>query len=144
MWHERTSPLDPTDSMGEKRGKIEREEGRINSRVRSSHFSLDFSTIRSSNLDETRSEVYPHYKSYAWVPVLWSFDKLQEVGVFSYLFYSLAKSHFNGWGCLEAWMSVFSVPKDLDLVKKSLESFSTVPKLIVDCMCCLCVAMFEA
>ena len=41
-------------------------------------------------------------------------------------------------------MVVFSVPKDLDLVKKSLECFWTVSKLTVDCMCCLCVAMFEA
>ena len=29
------------------------------------------------------------------------FRQLREVGVFSYLIYSLAKSHFNGWGCLE-------------------------------------------
>ena len=42
------------------------------------------------------------------------FRQLREVGVFSYLFYSLAKSHFNGEGYLEAWMTVFSVPKDLD------------------------------
>ena len=39
------------------------------------------------------------------------FRQLREVGVLSYLIYSLAKSHFNGWGCLEAWMTVFSVPK---------------------------------
>ena len=26
------------------------------------------------------------------------FRQLREVGVFSYLVYSLAKSHFNGWG----------------------------------------------
>ena len=30
------------------------------------------------------------------------FQQLQEVGVFSYLVYSLAKSHFNGWGFVEA------------------------------------------
>ena len=29
------------------------------------------------------------------------FRKLQEVGFFSYLCYSLAKSHVNGWGCSE-------------------------------------------
>ena len=34
--------------------------------------------------------------------------------VFSYLFYSLAKSHFNGYGYLEAWKALFLVPKDLD------------------------------
>ena len=27
---------------------------------------------------------------------------LDSVGIFSYLCYSLAKSHVNGWGCSEA------------------------------------------
>ena len=44
------------------------------------------------------------------------FRQLQEVGVFSYLAYSLAKSHFNGWGFVEAWMAVFSVSKYLNRV----------------------------
>ena len=35
------------------------------------------------------------------------FRQLQEVGVFSYLCYSLAKSYFYGWGFVEAWMAVF-------------------------------------
>ena len=30
------------------------------------------------------------------------FRQLQEVWIFSYLVYSLAKSHFNGWGFVEA------------------------------------------
>ena len=46
------------------------------------------------------------------------FRKLQEVGIFSYLVYSLAKSHFNGWGFVEALMTVFSVSKSLNRVKK--------------------------
>ena len=46
-----------------------------------------------------------------WVPVLWIFDKLREVGVFFYLIYSLAKSHFNGLGWSGAGMTVHSVPK---------------------------------
>ena len=33
------------------------------------------------------------------------FRQLQEVGIFSYLCYSWAKSHVNGWGCSEAWIS---------------------------------------
>ena len=38
------------------------------------------------------------------------FRQLQEVGIFSYLCYSLVKSHVNGWGCSEAWISrVFSL-----------------------------------
>ena len=33
------------------------------------------------------------------------FLQLQEVEIFSYLCYSLAKSLVNGWGCSEAWIS---------------------------------------
>ena len=33
------------------------------------------------------------------------FQQFQEVGILFYLFYSLAKSHVNGWGCSEAWIS---------------------------------------
>ena len=46
------------------------------------------------------------------------FQQLQEVGIFSYLVYSLNKSYFNGWGFVEAWMTVFSVSKSLNRVKK--------------------------
>ena len=35
------------------------------------------------------------------------FRQLQEIEIFSYLFYSLAKSHFNGWGFVEALMTIF-------------------------------------
>ena len=49
--------------MGEKRGRIEREKKeerkRRNSRVRSSHLSLDFSAIGLSNSDEPRGKVDP-------------------------------------------------------------------------------------
>ena len=33
------------------------------------------------------------------------FRQLQEVGIFSYLCFSLAKSQVNGWGCFDAWNS---------------------------------------
>ena len=46
------------------------------------------------------------------------FRQLQEVGIFSYLCYSLAKSHVNGWGCSEAWISRVSVSKHLNQVEK--------------------------
>ena len=101
--------------MGEKRGKIERENKeereRRNCRKRVSTLSLDFPAIGPSNSSKTRNKVDPHCKSYAWVPVLWSFYKLWEIGVFSYLLYYLAKSHLNRWRYLEAWMTMFSVPK---------------------------------
>ena len=89
-WHERTSSLDPNldpTSFGGKKGERERkrEKGR-EFRERDSHFSIDFSVIGPSNFGKTRGKVDPHCKSYAWVPKVWSFDKLREVGVFSYLF----------------------------------------------------------
>ena len=38
------------------------------------------------------------------------FRQLQEVVIFSYLCYYLAKSHVNGWGCYETWIgSVFGL-----------------------------------
>ena len=85
MASEKTSnltKLDPTSSRGKKR---EKEKERA-FRERNSTFSLDFPTISPSNLGETRGKVDPHCKSYVWVPVLWSFDKFREVGVFFYLF----------------------------------------------------------
>ena len=47
------------------------------------------------------------------------FRQLQEVGIFSYLLYSLAKSHFTGWGFVEAWMVVLSVSKSLNRVEET-------------------------
>ena len=90
MWHERTSPLDPSSPNRFWEKEKEREK-KIDFRERDSTLSLNFPTIGPS-----RSKVGLHCKSYVWVSVLGSFDKLREVGVFSYLFYSLAKSHFNG------------------------------------------------
>ena len=49
------------------------------------------------------------------------FRQFQEVGIFSYLCYSLAKSHVNGWGCfLRLGLAVFSVSKYLNRVEKIL------------------------
>ena len=63
MASERTSSLDPTDWIGEKIGKIEREKKeereRINSRERNSTFSLEFPVIRPSNPGETRGKLIP-------------------------------------------------------------------------------------
>ena len=88
--------LDPTGLGGKKRERERKKEKGRAFRKRSSHFSLYFPTISPSNPGETKGKVDPHCKSYAWLLVLRSFDKLQEVEVFSYSFYSLAKSHSNG------------------------------------------------
>ena len=59
----------------------------------SSTFSLEFPAIGASNLGEPRDKVASHGKGYTWTPILWSFEKLREVGVFSYLVYFWFKSH---------------------------------------------------
>ena len=74
----------------ERKGK--REKGR-DSRKRGFNFSLNFMAIGPSNPSEPRSKVAPYDKSYAWTPVLWSFKKLQKIGVFSYSIYFQFKSH---------------------------------------------------
>ena len=96
MWHERTILLTQPDGMGKREGKRKGNKEEKVFRESASNFSLDFSAIGPTVSSKTRSKVDPHYKSYTWVPVLWSFDKFREVGVFFYLIYSLAKNHSNG------------------------------------------------
>ena len=88
-----TSPLDPSSSnrIWEKEKEREKEKRWFLESV--SNFSLDFPVIGPSNSGESRGKVTPHSKSYAWVPVLCSFDKLRKVGVFSYLVIPCLKSH---------------------------------------------------
>ena len=54
-------------------------------------FSLDFPPFGPSVLDGARSKVDLRVGT-----DFVEFRQLQEVGVFSYLYYSLAKSHVNG------------------------------------------------
>ena len=55
------------------------------------NFSLGFREFGPSDRFEPRSKVVLRIEDYAWVLVLGVFDKLCEVGVSSYLFYSLFK-----------------------------------------------------
>ena len=52
-------------------------------------FSLNFWAIRRSEFVGTRKKVVLREEAYAWTPVLRSFDKLREVGVLSYLGFTL-------------------------------------------------------
>ena len=54
-------------------------------------FSLDFWLVRLSDSFETRRKVVLRGEGNAWAPVSWSFDKLREVEVLSYLSYTLFK-----------------------------------------------------
>ena len=60
-------------------------------RERGSDFSLRSRAIRLSDFFGPRSKVVLRIEDYTWVPVLGSFDKLYEVGVLSYLSYTLSK-----------------------------------------------------
>ena len=58
-------------------------------RKRGSDFSLRFRSIGSSDFFGPRRKVVLRGKGNAWAPISWSFEKLREVGVLSYL-----KLHF--------------------------------------------------
>ena len=58
------------------------------SRERVCAFSLRLRAIRPSEFIGTRRKVVLRGEGNAWAPILRSFDKLREVGVLSYLFYS--------------------------------------------------------
>ena len=79
-WQVRGHQVDPhllPTGLGGKKREIERkreEEGSF--RERSSHFFLEFLVIGPSNSHETRGKVDPYCTSHAWIPVLWSFDKI--------------------------------------------------------------------
>ena len=60
-------------------------------RERVSDFSLRSRAIGPSKFFGARRKVVLRSESFAWVPVLRSFDKLHEVGVLSYLSYTLFK-----------------------------------------------------
>ena len=82
--------------------------------MRSSHFSLNFLLIGQSNFDEARGKVDPHCKSYVWVPEVWSFDKLWEVGVLSYLVIFCLKSHEMVLGVVRSEMATDFGSKEME------------------------------
>ena len=60
-------------------------------RVRRCTFSLRFQLIRPLEFFGARRKVVLRGEGNAWAPVLGSFDKLREVGVLSYVSYTLFK-----------------------------------------------------
>ena len=63
----------------------------LKSRERKCAFSLDFLSIGPSVFDGARRKIVLCGQDYAWTPVLGSFDKFHELGVLSYLSYTLFK-----------------------------------------------------
>ena len=82
---------------------------------RESNFSLDFPAFGPSVLVGARGEVGLRCKGYSWTPVLWSFDKFQKVGVFSYLVIPCLKSH-------EMVLNVVRPEMAMDFGSKEVES----------------------
>ena len=69
---------------------------------RVSSFSLDLQAIRPSKFFGARRKAVLRDKAYTWAPVLRSFDKLREVGVSSYLSFTLCLSVFMMLELIEA------------------------------------------
>ena len=67
----------------------------LNFRERKCSFSQDFREFGPSDCFGPRSKVASHDEGYAWAPVLEVFDKLREVGVLSFLSYTLFKCFVN-------------------------------------------------
>ena len=80
-----TLPLNQFSQPDLEKEKEREKEKNTDFRERVSNFSLDFPAIGLSVSGDARSKVAPHGKSYAWSPVLGSFEKLWKVGVFSNL-----------------------------------------------------------
>ena len=61
-----------------------------------SGLSLRSRSIGQSDFFGARRKVVLRGEGNAWAPVSWSFDKLREVGVLSYLSYTLFKCFVDG------------------------------------------------
>ena len=61
------------------------------------NFSLGFLAFEPPDFFGPRSKVVLRSEGYTWAPVSGSFDKLLEVGVFSYLIYPFFKCFVNVW-----------------------------------------------
>ena len=69
---------------------------------RESSFSLKIRAIRPSAVFGTRGRTALRGEGFAWVPNLWSFFKLLEVGVSPYLGFTLYLSVLQCFGLLKA------------------------------------------
>ena len=65
-------------------------------------FSLDFPAFGPSILERSKKQSRFTRQGLRVGTNFVEFRQLQEVEIFSYLVYSLSKSHFYGWGFVEA------------------------------------------
>ena len=76
--------------------------------------------IRPSEFFETRRNVALRGEAYGWAPVLRSFDKLREVGVSSYLSFTLCLSVFMMLELIEAVSGRLIGPKSWNRIVRKL------------------------
>ena len=85
-------------------------------RERRSDFSLEIRAIRPSAVFGTRREAALRGEGFAWVPDLWSFLKLREVGVSPYLGFILCLSAMLMFRLVEALNGSLISPKPWDRI----------------------------
>ena len=83
---------------------------------RVSNFSLDYWAIRPSEVVGTRRKDALRIKTYAWASIFGVFDKLREVGVSSYLSFTLYLSVFMMFELIEAVSGSLIGPKSWDRI----------------------------
>ena len=90
-------------------------------RERISSFSLKIRAIQPSAVFETRRRTALRREGFAWVPDLWSFLKLQEVGVSPYLSFIPILSVLLMFWLNEAVRGRLIGPKTWDIIDKIFE-----------------------
>ena len=90
--------------------------GFLRFRERRISFSLDSRAIRLSKVFGARRKVVLRRKAYTWAPVLRSFEKFREVGVSSYLSFTLCLSVFMMLELIKAVSSRLIDPKTWDRI----------------------------
>ena len=74
-----------------KKRKAKRKERKEGKRRKKKKERENFQAFRRSKFDSSRTIVGARSAIYVWTPKSWSFDKLREIGVLSYLSYTLFK-----------------------------------------------------
>ena len=104
------------------------------SRERRTFFSLGFQAIQPSEFVGTRRKDALCGEGFAWVPDLRSFEKLREVGVSSYLSFTLCLSVFMMFELIEAVSGHLIDPKTWDQNVRIFEALSMQSVVVRGCL----------
>ena len=78
-----------------KKRKAKRKDRKEGKRRKKKKERENFPAFGQSKFNSLRTKVGARSAIYVWTPKSWSFDKLREVGVLSYLSYTLFKCFFD-------------------------------------------------